>query len=160
MNLARDLRAALRTLARKPGVTVLAVASLGLAIGLSTAAFSVLDAYALRDLPVKDPRSLVWISANTREQRSDSMSWPEYEALASRVHLFEGILTENRRGPIVKLPDRDDFPITAGVSDNYFDLLGVKAARGTSSMPARDVTGRWSYPTATGARRWAAIRGW
>ncbi|HEY2014787.1 MAG TPA: ABC transporter permease [Bryobacteraceae bacterium] len=128
--LARDLRAAVRALARKPGVTVLAVASLGLAIGFSTAAFSVLDAYSLRDLPLKDPRNLVWILAQSREQRIEPMSWPEYQAIAARAHSFEGIVTENRRGPIVKLPDRDDFPITAGVSDNYFDVLGVKAGQG------------------------------
>ena len=70
-SLLRDLRAAFRALARKPGVTALAIASLGLAIGFSTAAFSVLDAYALRDLPVRDPRRLVSVSALTREQRSD-----------------------------------------------------------------------------------------
>ncbi|MBZ5617450.1 MAG: ABC transporter permease [Acidobacteriia bacterium] len=128
--LLQDLRVAVRALARKPGVTLLAVASLGLAIGFSTAAFSVLDAYALRDLPVSAPGQLVWLSATTREQRSDILSWPEYEALAARTHCFTGILTENRRGPRVKLPDRDQFPITAGVSDNYFDLLGVKPAKG------------------------------
>jgi predicted permease len=128
--LLRDLRVAFRALARKPGVTVLAVASLGLAIGFSTAAFSVLDAYALRDLPVSEPRQLVSVFALTREQRLEPLSWPEYEALAARTHSFTGILTENRRGPRVKLPDRDDFPITAGVSDNYFDVLGVAPAKG------------------------------
>jgi hypothetical protein len=42
--LPQDLREAFRALSRKPGVTFLAVASLAIAIGLSTAAFSVLDA--------------------------------------------------------------------------------------------------------------------
>jgi predicted permease len=126
----RDLRMAVRALARKPGVTALAVASLGLAIGFSTAAFSILDAWSLRDLPVRKPRSLAWIYALTREQRPDDLSWVEYEALASRAHSFTAILAQDRRGPRVKLPDRDDFPITAGVSDNYFDLLGVTAVMG------------------------------
>ena len=83
--LMRDLRVAVRALVRKPGVTVLAVASLGLAIGFSTAAFSVLDAYALRDLPVSEPRQLVSLSAISREQRSENLSWVEYEALAART---------------------------------------------------------------------------
>src|SRR5580700_7056753 len=103
--LLRDLRVAVRALARRPFATALAVASLGLAIGFSTAAFSVLDAYALRDLPVNEPKQLVWLSALTREQRSDALSWVEYEALSARTHCFTGILTENRRGPRVKLPD-------------------------------------------------------
>ncbi len=49
--LVRDSRTALRAFARKPGMTALAVTSLTLAIGFSTAAFSVLDAYSFRDLP-------------------------------------------------------------------------------------------------------------
>ena len=126
----REFRAAIRALARKPGVTALAVASLALAIGFSTAAFSVLDAFALRDLPVAEPQRLVRISVTGREQRGDILSWIEYDAVNSRSHLLAGALAESRRGPKVRLPDRDDFPITANVSDNYFDLLGVKAAMG------------------------------
>ena len=126
----RELRAAVRVLARKPGVTALAVASLALAIGFSTAAFSVLDAFALRDLPVAEPQRLVRISVTGREQRGDLLSWVEYQAVNSRSHLLAGALAESRRGPKVRLPDRDDFPITANVSDNYFDLLGVKPALG------------------------------
>jgi predicted permease len=126
----RDLRAALRILLHKPGAAVLIVASLAAAIGLSTAAFSILDAYALRDLPVREPRTLLWAQAATREQRPDNFSWTEYQALASRVRLFSAILAQDRESPRVKLPDHDDFPITTGVSDNYFDLLGVSAQRG------------------------------
>ena len=130
VTLPRDLRAAVRALSRKPGVTALAVASLGLAIGFSTAAFSVLDAYALRDLPVRQPQQLARVDVTTREQRGDSSSWIEFQTLASRTRLFTGIAAESRRGPRVKLPDRDDFPITAFVSDSYFDVLGVPALLG------------------------------
>jgi predicted permease len=126
----REIRAAIRVLARKPGVTALAVASLALAIGFSTAAFSVLDAFALRDLPVAEPQRLVRIYVTGREQRIGILSWIEYQAVTSRSHLLAGAASESRRGPKVRLPDRDDFPITANVSDNYFDLLGVKAAMG------------------------------
>ncbi len=128
--IARDLRGAFRALNRNRGVTLLAVASLSLAIGFSTAAFSVLDAYSLRDLPVREPQQLAHVAVTTREQRGDILSWPEYQALAARSRLFSGFIAENRRGPRVRLPDRDDFPITAGVSDNYFDELGVRAAAG------------------------------
>jgi predicted permease len=125
-----DLRAAVRALTRKPGVTALAVASLGLAIGFSTAAFSILDAYALRDLPVQAPKQLAAVDVLTREQQGDTASWTEFQALASRSRSFGGIVAESRRGPRVRLPDRDDFPITANVSDNYFDVLGVQALIG------------------------------
>src|SRR5512137_562552 len=116
-NVLRDLRLAMRVMARKPGVTLLALASLALAIGFSTAGFSVLDAVLLRDAPVRDPGSLAWIYATTREQRPDLVSWVEYQALASQGASFADIIAEDRQAPRVKLPDRDDFPITAQVSD-------------------------------------------
>jgi predicted permease len=128
--LLRDIRLAFRALFRKPGVPVLAIASLSLAIGFSTAAFSILDAYSLRDLPVREPRDLAWIFAITREQRPDQLSWIEYQALSSRSRFFTGVLAQDRQDPRVRLPERDDFPITSGVSDNFFDLLGVRAAQG------------------------------
>src|SRR5689334_18050887 len=105
VSLPRDLRLAVRTLLRRPGVTVLAVGSLGLAIGFSTAAFSVLDAYSLRQLPVRDPERLVRGSVSTREDRGDIFSWPEYEAIAARAASFAGVAAEDRKTFRVRLPD-------------------------------------------------------
>jgi len=128
--LLRDLRMAVRALSRRPAVTALAVLSLALAIGFCTVGFSLLDAVELRSLPVREPARLQWLSVRDREQRIDSLTWIEYQALARPARAWEGELAESRMGPPVRLPDRTDFPITAGVSDNYFDLLGVKAAAG------------------------------
>ncbi len=129
-SLLRDLRTALRGLARKPGVTVLAVASLALALGFTSAAFSVLDAWSLRDLPVSRPSELTWIYANTREHRPDNLTWIEYQALFGRNRMFSSVVAQDRQSFRVRLPDRDDFPILADVSDNYFDGLGVPALAG------------------------------
>jgi predicted permease len=128
--LLRDWRMAVRALTRRPGVSALAIISLGLAIGFCTAGFSLIDAFAFRDLPVREPARLTWVYARDREQRIDSLTWIEYQALASHARSWEGLLAECRMGPKVRLSDRDDFPITAGVSENYFDLLGVKAFAG------------------------------
>jgi putative ABC transport system permease protein len=124
------LRNAVRALGRRPGVTILAASSLTVAIGLSTVAFSILDAIFFRDLPVRDPASLLWIGAYDAQGRFDVVTWREYELIRNRTRLVTGVLAQSRRGPKVRLPDRDDFPITAGVSENFFDLLGVPAARG------------------------------
>ena len=126
----RDMRLAFRALTRRPGVTALAVLSLALAIGFCTFGFSLVDAGILRAMPVREPARLQWLLAFDREQRVSSMTWVEYQALADRAHSWQGIVAECRMGPKVHLPDRDDFPITAGVSENYFDVLGVKAASG------------------------------
>ncbi|MGO4881084.1 MAG: ABC transporter permease [Bryobacteraceae bacterium] len=128
--LLRDLRMAVRALFRRPGVTVLAIVSLGLAIGFCTGAFSLLDAGWLRDLPVREAAQLRQVYVLDREHRYQELTWTEYQAVASRARSWDSLAAECRMGPKVRLADRDDFPITAGVSDNYFDLLGVRAAAG------------------------------
>jgi predicted permease len=138
----REIAIAWRKLARRPGAAFLAVASLTLAIGCSTAAFSVVDAYYWRALPVEDPAGLVYAAATDREGRNDQINWPEYEAISQQRGALAGITFENRRGPAVKLADRDDFPITAGVSNNYFEVLGVNAALGRVFHPSDAAEGQ------------------
>ena len=128
--LLRSLRFAVRTLARRPGVSVLAVMSVALAMGLSTATFSILDALVFRELPVKDPARLAWMLVRDRQDHVDMLNWLEFDRLRQRARSIEGAVAQSRHSPKVRLADRIDFPITAGVSDNFFDLLGVRAAAG------------------------------
>ena len=65
-DLRRDLRLGVRALRATPVVTLVAIASLALAIGANSAIFSIVNGLLLRPLPVKDPASLVFLSdANT-----------------------------------------------------------------------------------------------
>src|SRR5579864_1459108 len=57
-SLFRDFRFGLRMLSKYRAASVAAIASLALAIGACTAAFSLIDALMLRPLPVRDPRQL------------------------------------------------------------------------------------------------------
>ena len=63
--LIHDLRYGVRTMARNPGFTAVAVATLALGIGANTAIFSLLDAVALRRLPVHNPEQLAEIQWTT-----------------------------------------------------------------------------------------------
>ncbi|MBZ5724735.1 MAG: ABC transporter permease [Acidobacteriia bacterium] len=126
----RDWTLAWRKFVRRPGAAVLAVLSLALAIGFSTAAFSVVDAYYWRALPVKQPDRLAYAMVRDREGRFAEISWQEFESIQRETVTLAGIAVQDRQGPPVRLEDRLDFPITAGVSDNYFDVIGVAAALG------------------------------
>ena len=64
----RKLKFAFRTLLKTPSVTIIAVISLALGIGATTAVFSVLNAVALRALPVTEPERLVVIQVETSRQ--------------------------------------------------------------------------------------------
>jgi predicted permease len=74
----RDVRHALRTLARNPGFATVALLTLGLGIGSSTAIFSVVHAVILRPLPYAEPERLVSIRPGWEGSASASLSPAEY----------------------------------------------------------------------------------
>ena len=81
-HLLTDIRFALRSFAKAPVFTLVAVTSLALGIGANTAIFTLMDQVLLRALPVKDPEQLVRIFANGPHYGSNwgsnSMSHPMY----------------------------------------------------------------------------------
>ena len=98
-NLVRDSRYAVRTLARAPGFAAIAILSLALATGATTAIFSVVNGVILRPLPFGSPDRLVQVyGRDWREERgpvADTISGPvgpeELEAYGQRSTLFASL---------------------------------------------------------------------
>jgi putative ABC transport system permease protein len=119
-------------LLKRPGVTVIAVLTLSLAIGANTAIFSVVDAFLLRPLPFKDPDKIV-VVYDTQPTLDDApSSFPEFEdwrrqsqALAEMVALYH--MSLNLTGQ--QEPERVR---GAFVSQDYFSLFGTSPLLGRS----------------------------
>ncbi|MGA8577379.1 MAG: ABC transporter permease, partial [Bryobacteraceae bacterium] len=128
----RDLRLALRLLAKNPGATALAVLSISLGIGLTTGLFAVGDAAFLRPLPVEKPQELWSVTSRGDDGNYVMYGWPDYLDMAKALEGRAELVVSDRRG--VQVGDASDFVIIQPASPNFFQVLGVKAALGRASL--------------------------
>jgi hypothetical protein len=95
-DLGRDLRYALRSLGRSRAFAAVAIATLGLGIGASTAIFSVIDNVLLEPFPYKDPGRMVFLQIHdtARGQEGDRQGYTSNELLefAEQNHVFDGVI--------------------------------------------------------------------
>jgi putative ABC transport system permease protein len=92
----RDLRLALRQLAKSPGFTLAAVLMLTLGIGATTAIFSIVEGVLLRPLPFAHPQKLVVLSdvlegANFGGNNEDGVTAPDIVAYSQYTHSFASL---------------------------------------------------------------------
>jgi predicted permease len=127
---AQDLRFAFRTMRRTPGLTAAAALSLALGVGAASTLFSVMDGLWYRPLAVNDPDGLVYLQSRTPERRPDLVSYPDYLDIRKLSHTLSGLAASHRRGPFLGIDGVEESAMTDVVSDNYFTVLGVKAALG------------------------------
>jgi predicted permease len=144
----RDLRVALRQLRRAPAFATVAIASLALAIGATTAMFWLLDALTLRQLPiVSEPRQLAEIRLSGEGRvgrltgRNRQFSFPQWRELRQRPSPFSSLLAFGDTR--FNLAPRGEVRYVEGlwVSGSYFVTLGVKPAVGRLFDEADDQPG-------------------
>jgi len=87
-----DLRYALRTLAKTPGFTAMAVATLALGIGINTVVFTLYGSVVFRQLPVRAPEEMVRFQWRSDAFPSDQFSWGEFQRLASITRSFAPVI--------------------------------------------------------------------
>jgi predicted permease len=143
----QDIRQALRGLVRMPGVTLVAIPTLALAIGTSTALFSFADALMLRPLPVPEPdRLLALYHQSTKDPGYyGSFSYPDYLEIRDARNGLSGVAAYGDLQ--VHLGDGPEAEPVEGaiVSANYFSVLGVRPLVGRGFVPEDD-QGEGAHP--------------
>jgi len=121
-SLIKDIRYGLRSLAKRPAFTAVAVITIALGIGVNTAIFSVINAVLLRPLPYDDPSRLISFRSN--------QSAPDLADVESQSKTF------SRLGGMVMQPlaytgGNEPIQFQVGqVTGGFFETLGVRPERG------------------------------
>ncbi|HEX6315612.1 MAG TPA: ABC transporter permease [Gemmatimonadaceae bacterium] len=129
-DLTSDLRFAGRQIMRSPSFAIVAILTVALGIGANTAIMSAVRGILLQPLPFREPEGLVRIFSRSDQLGLTAVSVPDFGDLRARTTTFAGIAafystTANMSGD--GEPERLEI---ARVSDNWFDLLGVRALAG------------------------------
>jgi predicted permease len=141
-SIGRDLKVALRGFSRTPGVSIVAVATLALGIGATTAIFSFADALLLKPLPVREPSRLVSLfhESTVKSGSFSAFSFPDFQELRDRSEVFSQLAAYSTGH--VRLGEGQTAEPVVGmiVSGNYFSALGVGMAAGRGFVPEEDAT--------------------
>jgi predicted permease len=129
--LLQDIRYALRKLLRAPGFALVAVATLALAIGATTAVFSIVNGVLLQPLPFNDPARIVSVSSTNRGGKPVYMSPLDYIDYRDGSRSFEAMAQYSDAS--VNLTGNGVQPLRlseARVGARFFQVLGVRAQLG------------------------------
>ena len=134
-----DLRYALRRLRQAPGFTIVAVMTLALGIGASTAIFSAVNPIFFAALPYPDARRLIMISDRTSEGERLPITFGSYLEIARRTHSFMRMAPINDWQPAMIGSGTPERLIGQRVGAEFFRTLGVTPYLGRDFRADDDV---------------------
>jgi len=139
--LVQDIRYAARKLLRTPAFTIIAVATLALAIGATTAVFSIVNGVLLKPLPFREPGALVQIgSLDYREGKLVHLSAPDFVDYRDQTRSFVGMAQLQERNSVnLSIEGSDPQRLNAAnVGAKFFDLLGTPMQLGRGFAAGED----------------------
>src|SRR5205085_3797948 len=92
----RDIRFALRTLAKNPGFSAVAIITLALGIGANTAIFSIVNAVLLRPLPYPDADRIMVLNESSGPGQDYSVALPDYFDWRNDNTVFEHLAATHK----------------------------------------------------------------
>jgi len=142
--LLQDLRFGLRMLRKNPGFTAVAILTLALGIGATTAIFTVVDKVLLQPFAAPDPDRLVVLMQTYEDGRSPVISIPKFMMWRDQTQVIEqsalygfpGVLRVNLIGG-----DQPEQLRATQVSANFFPLFGIGMTAGRTFSAEEDSPG-------------------
>jgi predicted permease len=143
---AKDFRFALRTLAKSPGFTAVAVLTLSLGIGANTAIFSVVHDIVFSPRPYPDGAQVVQFYTHDKKHPGNFrlFSYPIYTDIRDRSAvsaIFSGVLAHNVAMVSIGGGETSRRAFVAIVSSNYFRTLEVRLVQGRGFLPEEEKPG-------------------
>jgi predicted permease len=143
----RNIRYALRTLAKQPAFAAISIITFALGIGANTAVFSVLNAVLLRPLPFKEPEKIVALLPYDMRTGAESVndkstcSYPDFLDWRAQNRVFERVAVYTHQS-LTLTDGKEATHIQGGlVSADLFPLLGVQPLLGRVFLPNEDEPG-------------------
>jgi putative ABC transport system permease protein len=133
-----DLRFALRQLRKAPGFTLIAVATLALGIGATTAIFSVVNGVLLKALPFPHPAQLVALRQSSKESARMGVSFPNFLDWRAQQTVFSQMAARLPMGGVIAGEGEPERVIGRAVTANFFQTLEVQPALGRFFSEAED----------------------
>jgi predicted permease len=132
---ARDVKYAVRTLARRPGFTAAAALMLALGVGANTAIFSFFNGILLRPLPYDSPESIVLVkksAGNLAEPTGTDVGIfaADFVDLKAQTRTLDAMATYTLDAATLERHGTPELVVSAVVTSNFFSVLGSRAAVG------------------------------
>jgi len=133
----QDIRYAVRKLSRTPGFTAIAAFTLALAIGATTAIFSVIDGVLLKPLPFRDPERVVRVT-NMRDGSRQSSSVPDFVDIRAQSKSYSSMAALDNQAMNLTGGSEPERVQAARVGASFWSLLGVTPEIGRGFAPNED----------------------
>ena len=134
--LGRDVRHALRVIARMPLLAAVVIISLGVGIGVNTTVFSWIQLFVFNPLPgVHGGGTFQLVEPRAETGTYPGASWTEYRDLRERIPAFEDLLAFRMMPVNVGETSRTERTYALLVSGNYFSALDLRPALGRFLRP-------------------------
>jgi putative ABC transport system permease protein len=146
-DLARDVRVALRSLRRSPGLVVVVTLTLALGIGITCAIYSVVDTFLFRPLPGVYGSALVVLGRTDAElAMPHGVSFPDFRDYRADTTVFASLTAYTTRVVTLATDRGADRLWVDEATANYFSTIGLHAYIGRTFLPDED-DGVLAHPT-------------